>query len=59
MKTIPKVTLNLHGKLELSEQAKSVLKNSRKFDQEDCRQFLKEYGAFVQNKITFGIYAEI
>lgn len=42
MKTIPKVTLNLHGKLELSEQAKSVLKNSRKFDYEDCKQFLKE-----------------
>lgn len=54
MKTIPKVTINLHGKLELSEQAKTVLKN-RKFGYDDCRQFLKEYGAFVQNKITFGI----
>jgi len=30
MKTIPKVTLNLHGKLELSEQAKLTLKNNRK-----------------------------
>jgi len=27
MKTIPKVTLNLHGKIELSEEAKAVLQN--------------------------------
>jgi len=42
MKTIPKVTLTLHGKLELSDQAKSVLKSKQKVDYEDCRQFLKE-----------------
>lgn len=53
MKYIPKVTINLHGKLELSEQAKAELKNM--FGQDECRQFLKEYGAFVQNKITFGV----
>jgi len=40
MKTIPKVTVNLHGKLELSEEVKAVLNG--KFGQDDCRPFLKE-----------------
>lgn len=59
MKTIPKVTISLHGKLELSDQAIGALKGNKSLNSDDCKQFLKEYGAFVQNKITFGIYAEI
>jgi len=34
MKIIPKVTINLHGKLELSEQAKAVLRKD-KFGRKD------------------------
>jgi len=42
MKTIPKITISLHGKLELSDQAKQSLNSNRNITSDDCKYFLKE-----------------